>query len=213
MIKNLLGKIFIPILLAVIALLFFYVVSRLQPVQNQPASLPGIPTPSLDDLASLFGTPVNIPPTETRLPNCAPYPSNYKNKSTSTATPYPGQKIDSSNFVTTTPRPIAHTYDLSPNSKDIDKSIVLVFRCDGTYDQIIIGPGVKYPQDLHLGVGDTIIDSYPVIFNVRPLPPFQTSTATPAVTNKAFTTPTPSTPTPTPFNRTMAPYPYPTSYP
>jgi len=211
MIKNLLGKIFIPIFLVAIALLFFYVVSRLQPVQNQPVSLPGTPTPSFDELASLFGTPVNLPPTETRLPNCVPYPSNYKNKSTSTATPYPGQKIDSSNFVTTTPRPIAHTYDLSPDSRDIDKSIVLVFRCNGTYDQIIIGPGIKYPQDLHLGVGDTVIDSYPVIFNVRPLPPFQTLTETPAGTNKNLSTSTPSTPTP--FNPTRVPYPYPSSYP
>ncbi|HVP20244.1 MAG TPA: hypothetical protein VMS73_00125 [Anaerolineaceae bacterium] len=205
MIKKPLGKIFIPILLAAIALLFFYVISRSQPVRNQPASLPGTPTPPLDELASLFDTPVNLPPTETRLPNCAPYPS-YEDKSTATATPYPGQKIDSSNFVTTTPRPIAHTYDLSPNSKDIDRAIVLVFRCDGTYDQFIIGSGIKYPQDLHLREGDTIIDMSGIGLHPMPAPPFQTSTATPAVANKALTTPTP-------FNRTMAPYPYPSSYP
>ena len=183
-------------------------VSRLQPFRNQPASLPGTPTPSFDEVASLFGTPVNLPPTQTRLPNCAPYPS-YEDKSTATATPYPGQKIDSSNFMTTTPRPIAHTYDLSPNSKDIDRAIVFVFRCNGTYDQFIIGPGVKYPQDLHLQAGDTIIDMLGIGLHPMPAPPLQTSTETPAVTNKVLTTSTPSTPTP--FNRTMAPNP--SSYP
>ncbi len=199
MIKNLLGKILLPIFLVAILLLFFYVVSQSQPIQNQPASL-------LSATTSLLGTPVILPPTETRTLNCVPYPSTNKPNYTSTATPYPGQQKGSPNFITPTPRPIAHTFDLSPDSQEIDKRIILVFRCDGTYDQFIVGPGIKIPQDLHLGIGDTIFDSYPVIMNIRPLPPPPTLTAIPTVTTNAFTTSTP-------INPTMVPYPYPSRYP
>jgi hypothetical protein len=174
-----------PILLITILLLIFYGISQSQSIQDQ--------------LISLLGPAAVLQPTETRLPNCVPYTSNSKAISITTATPYLGEQSNSSNFITVTPRPISNTYDLSPNSQAIDKEIILVFRCDGSFVQFIIGPGIKIPQDLQLGVGDTIINSYPIGNHPMPLPPPSTLMATQVVASKPGITTTPFKPTDIPY--------------
>ena len=184
--RTLFAKFLIPVFIILLLLLAVYEVSQSQTI---------LPTPK----------PV-LHPTETRLPNCVPYPSRNTAVYPSTATPFPGQQISDSAVVSVTPLPIAHIYDLSPNSKAIDKDVVVVFRCDGTYVQFLTGPGVQIPQDLHLNAGDTIINGYPLAAHPIPPPRPQYVTSTPVVTSNAVISITPSNPT-------QVPYPYPSVYP
>jgi hypothetical protein len=63
----------------------------------------------------------------------------------------------------------------------IDKAIIIVFRCNGTFDEYIVGPGIKIPEGLHLGVGDTIINIIPLGLHPHP-PVIPTKTNTPIST-------------------------------
>lgn len=151
-------------------------------------------------LNSIKSSSAGITPTETRLPQCVPYPLNKHDSGTSTATPYMGMG-DKASFITVTPRPITHVIDLSPDSDALSKSVIIIYRCNGAYDQIIIGPGVKFPEDLHLGQGDTVINSYPLA--LLPIPPEKPTARTTAPIPTNAPTEIPS------IQPTIAPYPVP----
>ena len=139
-------------------------------------------------------TPVSLPPTETRRPGCVPYPQIGKESAFRTATPAEGEKSNDSAVISVTPRPIAHTYNLSPNADPVEQAVILIYRCNGTYDQYIVGLDIKIPEDLHLGVGDTIIESFSVGIHSLPPPTLSKITNTPVITNIPLTPVYSSTP-------------------
>jgi len=110
-----------------------------------------------------------IPPTATRLAKCVSYPPVEKESQIRTATPNLGEKGNGLFAVTVTPRPINNIIDLSPKSDAIDKAVVTIFRCNGTFDQYVVGPDIKIPDDLPLSEGDTIYSFMPL--GLHPMDP------------------------------------------
>ncbi len=110
------------------------------------------------EMHNAFGTTVYIPPTATRMPGCINYPVEKINTLRPTATPGRGTLVKSQFVPTVTLLPVTSTFDLSPATSRYEKLLVIVFRCDGTYVQYLVGHDIKIPEDLHLQVGDTIID-------------------------------------------------------
>jgi hypothetical protein len=130
----------------------------------------GIQSQSIRSQPPTFDGPkAIIAPTQTRLAKCVPYPSLGIDSRIRTATPYRGMKTNGELFITVTPRPIATIIDLSPKANVIEKAIITIYRCNGRFDQYIVGPDVKIPEDLPLGIGDTIFDSMPI--GLHPLQP------------------------------------------
>ena len=82
-----------------------------------------------------------------------------------TPTPNPTQQADPS-FPTPpmtegiTPIPITHVLDLNPELLYEDKMIVVVYRCDGTWDEYRLDPTL-FPDAIHLSYGDIIYIEYP----------------------------------------------------
>jgi hypothetical protein len=145
-----------------------------------------------------------VPPLATRSPNCAPYPSAKEEAKIRTATPSRGEKSNAASVVTVTPIPISNTIDLSPKTQSSDKLVITIFRCNGSFDQYIVGTDIKIPEDLHLGVGDTVYSSLPLgTHSVPPPLPNTTFTNSPIATNKPLFTATPSN------SATNVPYPAP----
>ena len=87
----------------------------------------------------------------TRPATCVPAPA--------VSTPAPGTEGQVS--PSATPFPIAHRYDLAPNLSQDLKSGVLVFRCNGSWDQYWLGPAQALDPQKDLKAGD-------VIFSVSP---------------------------------------------
>ncbi len=156
------------------------------------------------ELLAFKGPTAIVPPIETRSPNCVAYPSIKEDLKLRTATPYQAGKSNASSAVTVTPLPISHTVDLSTKAQESEKTVITIFRCNGTFDQYIVGIDIKVPEDLHLGVGDTIYSSIPLgLHSVPPPSPFMTVTNPPISTNVPILTITSS------IEPTIAPYPVP----
>ena len=149
-----------------------------------------------------------IAPTQTRPPQCVPFPANAEISGTLTPTPTfsPIQNGVINNkppfSPSVTPLPIAHRVDLSPNADPIEKAVYMFYRCDGTYDEFVVGPGIKIPEDLHLNAGDTIINMLQVGLHSMPPPTITPIIPTPIPTAVPVN---PNIPTITPFE----PYPVP----
>jgi hypothetical protein len=60
-----------------------------------------------------------------------------------------------------TPRAYANIADLSPEVPLQDKWETIVFRCNGTFDKFLAGPGVEVDQFLKLEPGDVVINTIP----------------------------------------------------
>ena len=105
-------------------------------------------------------------PTPTRPANCAPLPPQ-----TSLAQ------------LTSTPLPVDFRYDLDPTIAPGLKTVVVIYRCNGTWVEYWMGPGRTVSNSIYLAAGDIIWLIVPPT-GATPTPP-----ATPTST---------SSPTPTP---------------
>jgi hypothetical protein len=101
-----------------------------------------------------------------------------------------------------TPRVYANIVDLSPEIPLQDKWETVVFRCDGTFDKFLAGPGIDVDQFLNLEPGDVVINTIAPasLMGHEPPEPPDWPTITPA-TSIPYPPPiTPSWETPTPFS-------------
>lgn len=148
--------------------------------------------------------------TPTRPANCVPLPYSTRNNFTGTPTPdralgtVPPPNISPS----VTPIVFTNTYDLDPSISQEDKSAVLVFRCNGSWDFYWLGPNRTF-KSIPLEPGDYIWQVAPPASIMGKKPPAITSTGITPIT--VTSTVHPSTPVVT---STSAPYPPPaTEYP
>jgi hypothetical protein len=135
-------------------------------------------------------TPPNIPtiirsPSPTRPAYCVPLPGVPQPLGSPSATPDPFGAVISTTSPrlglgpSVTPRVYAHTIDLSPGIPLRDKWEIIVFRCDGTFEQFLGGPEVNIFQFLDLQAGDVILNTIPpasLMGNEPPEPPDETTT-------------------------------------
>jgi len=101
-----------------------------------------------------------------------------------------------------TPRVYTNIFDLSPEIPLRDKWETVVFRCHGTFDKFLGGPGIDVDQFLNLMPGDVIINSIPPasLMGHKPPTPPGWPNITPA-TSMPYPPPiTPPGVTPTPFS-------------
>lgn len=175
--------------------------------------------------SSSFQSNINtIPPTlektvftstPTRPAYCVPLPYSSRNNFTRTPTPdrVLGTVPPTGLSPSVTPIVFTNTYDLDPSISQEDKSAVLVFRCNGSWDFYWLGPSRTF-QSIPLSPGDYIWQVAPPASIMGKEPPRITSTViTPTVITPTTITTTayPSTPVVT---FTSVPYPPPaTEYP
>lgn len=115
---------------------------------------------------------------ETRPAYCKPLPKQMAIGSEPTPTPNAGQRFS---FLTpdllpsVTPLPIDHNIDLNPEIPLVEKSEIIVYRCDGTYDRYYVGGNGDISSQLELREGDVILSSAPPakLIGVRPPDPIQ----------------------------------------
>jgi hypothetical protein len=110
-------------------------------------------------------------------------------------------------LVQVTPPPIAHRYDLAPNISQDLRSSVLVFRCDGTWDQYWLGPAQVLDPQKDLKTGDVIFSVSPPASNSATKPPESTGPTAPGST--VTVQPTLPALTPTTASRSATPSGYP----
>jgi hypothetical protein len=91
---------------------------------------------------------------------------------------------------TVTPIPFAKTVDLDPNSPEDEKSEVVVFRCDGSFERWLLGPD-NLIEEIQLIAGDVILGSAP--------PGSLMGHEPPTLASNSESTPTPTTSTPGPY--------------
>jgi len=149
-------------------------------------------------------TPPKLPatlrtPSPTRPTYCVPLPQESATDSSRTPTPDRYSSPEPYFHATVTPRGYSHVYDLSPELPLIDKSEIVVFRCDGTFDLYLIGPDVNLDQNINLYPGDVIISSAPPASMMGHEPPEPTFWASP-VTEIPYPPPIIFTQTTTPFS-------------
>lgn len=138
----------------------------------------------------------SVTPSVTLPPGCIPFLVATLNQKERTATPIRGKESKTEQQPTATAYPITQKFDLSPNLPDQQKSTLLVFRCNGNYEQYLAGPEVAIPTALELQPGDRIIQSIPPTVLVGAKPVYEPKDSNPY--------PPPENSTPTPIS-----YPYP----
>ena len=135
-------------------------------------------------------TPPNFPtiirsPSPTRPAYCVPLPGVPQPLGSSSSTPDPFGSVilttspRQSFAPSVTPRVYAHIFDLSPEIPLREKWEVIVFRCDGTFEQFLGGPEIDFYQILDLQAGDVILNTIPpasLMGNEPPEPPDETTT-------------------------------------
>jgi len=100
-------------------------------------------------------------PSATRPAYCVAIPREEDHSTAPSPTPRRGEIRTPAAFQTVAPLPINQTFDLSPNLTIEEKSRLVVFRCDGTYDEYWAGPEVDVLQAIGLEAGDVILYSFP----------------------------------------------------
>ena len=129
---------------------------------------PTRPTATQTPTATLTLTPLvyvsPTGPTPTRPANCAPLPPQ-----TSLAQ------------LTSTPLPVDFRYDLDPNIAPSLKTVVVIYRCNGTWVEYWMGPGRTISNSIYLAAGDIIWLIVPPTGATPTLPatPTPSSTLTP----------------------------------
>jgi len=131
---------------------------------------------------------VFVTPSPTRPWYCVPLPRETRQSGSPTSTPFPltsAMTITPNKFQvapTVTPRVYANVFDLSPEVPLRDKWEYMVFRCDGTFDQFLVGPEIDFDPFLELGPGDVIIDMIPPasLMGIEPPEPTDQVTNTPS---------------------------------
>ena len=124
-------------------------------------------TPTLTPL--VYISPTGLIPT--RPANCAPPP--------------PPQS--SLAQLTSTPLPVDFRYDLDPTIAPSLKTVVIIYRCNGTWIEYWMGPGRTVSNSIYLAAGDVIWLIVPPTGATPTLPPTRTPTSTPT----PILTPTP----------------------
>ena len=110
-------------------------------------------------------------PSPTRPSHCVPLP--FANTSDSNPTPTPNRygSVEDHPWPTVTLRVFTNIFDLSPELPMEQKSEILVFRCDGSYDRFLAGVDVDFDRFINLKPGDVIIRSAPPAFMMGHQPP------------------------------------------
>jgi hypothetical protein len=160
------------------ALFAMVIVPAIEAARPTPTAAPVTPRPTRPSATPTHTAtptiqPTNTPsgPTPTRPANCAPLPPK-----TSLAQ------------LTSTPLPIDFRYDLDPNIAPDLKTVVVIYRCNGTWVEYWLGPDRTISNSIYLAAGDVIwLD----------LPPASSTPTTPGTPVPASAdTATPGTPTP-----------------
>lgn len=111
-------------------------------------------TPTLTPRAISLVTPTG--PTATRPPACAPLPAGAA--------------------LTATPAPVNFRYDLDPALPPWEKSVVLIYRCNGSWVEYLLGPKHTIDNSIYLAAGD-------VVWSVASVTPAASATPTPTLTS------------------------------
>lgn len=173
------SKVFILIIIALGVLLVSGMVLTMALRRNQTAQVQGIHPPKI----TVFVTP--SPP---RPWYCVPLPRTAQQRGSPTSRPFPLTSVMTKTpnqppiVPTVTPRVYANIVDLSPEVPLRDKVEIVVFRCDGTFDQFLAGPEIDVYQYLNLGPGDVVINIVPPasLMGVEPPEPTNRVTNTPS---------------------------------
>lgn len=144
--------------------------------------------------------------TPTRPSYCAPLPNEAVDYSTLTITPNRFSSQVSYSRPTVTPRKYDLTIDLSAEISIKEKSQIIIFRCNGTFDLYLIGPEINITERIILSPGDLIISSIPPASQMGRKPP-KYATADSIITITPMPYPAPVTPT----LRKIVPYPIPST--
>ncbi len=116
--------------------------------------------------------------TPTRPAHCVPIPRYPTPAGPPTATPDQFATSGPNLSPTITPIPFAHIYNLSPEMPFEEQSIIVVFRCDGTFDLYGAGPEINIDEYLRLEPGDVIFSSNGPAYLMGHQPPEPTSLTT-----------------------------------
>jgi len=142
-------------------------------------------------------------PSPTRPSHCVPLP--FANTSDSNPTPTPNRYglAEDHPWPTVTPRVFTNIFDLSPELPLEQKSEILVFRCDGSYDRFLAGVDVDFDRFINLQPGDVIIGSAPPAIMMQRHPPSASNWPPP------FNTPVPYPVDDEPLQENLSQFPYP----
>jgi hypothetical protein len=144
-----------------------------------------------------------IAPSATRPFHCVPLPFNETSDSNPTPTPNRYGLAEDHPWPTVTPRVFTNIFDLSPELPLEQKSEILVFRCDGSYDRFLAGVDVDFDRFINLKPGDIIIGSSAPAIMMQRHPPSASNWPPP------FNTPVPYPVDDEPLQETLSQFPYP----
>jgi hypothetical protein len=189
----------LTIILSVFGLMLIFVVAfaiNLQESKSGSLQFPPIPqNPSIQPMYNL--------PTSTRLPWCAPLPKLplYNGPRTPTPDIYQAQGTPLPYLSpSVTPIPYANIIDMDPQIPDRDKSYIVVYRCNGTFD--LYKTSDSNFNNIPLNEGDVFYLT-DVPLSLMEVHPYPTITAVNSLPTIVFT------PLPSPVWMTSAPGPYP----
>jgi hypothetical protein len=134
---------------------------------------------------------IHLDPSPTRPAYCVPIPREPTSDIPPTATPARFSTQAVQDQPTLTPIPFTHVIDLSPELPLEDKSELVVFRCDGTFDLYWGGPEINMDLAVNLGPGDVILSSSSPasLMGHHPPPPPGPETITPPTITTATMAP------------------------
>lgn len=157
---------------------------RLQLFNQSQPDLPQLPT-------------IQMSPSVTRPSDCVPFPTDEKSTATLTPTPARSASAVPSSRASVTPRVYANMIDLSPELPVEEKSQIIVFRCNGSFDHYFVGPNIDINSRIQLYPGDVIIQSIApaMLMGHKPPEPTEVPPSNPPTT---FPYPPAITITPTP---------------
>jgi hypothetical protein len=150
-------------------------------------------------------TQIVTQPTQTRPAECVPMPTMEVFGSPTSTPNWPGDPNSISEF-TIKPREYSHSTDLSPELDMNEKSVVVIFRCNGDYDRYFFGVNINIYEAASLKPGDVFYSSAPPasLMGVKPEEydesdnligspelPTSVNTSYPVDTDQIYTVPTP----------------------
>jgi hypothetical protein len=142
-------------------------------------------------------------PSATRPFHCVPLPFNETSDGNPTPTPFRYALAEDHPRPTVTPLAFTNIFDLSPDLPVEQKSVTIVFRCDGSFDQYLAGVTVNVDRFINLQPGDVIIGSSAPAIMMQRHPPSASNWPPP------FNTPVPYPVDDEPLQETLSQFPYP----
>ena len=125
------------------ALFSMVVVPAIEAARPTPTAAPVTPrptaTPTLTATLTIQPSATPSGPTPTRPANCAPLPPQ-----------------TSLSKLTSTPLPVDFRYDLDPDTASNLKTIIFIYRCNGTWVEYWMGPNRTINNSIYLAAGDVI---------------------------------------------------------